>query len=329
MKKIIFLICTAMLFALGHLHARTVLTDVQCDSDSVASLDRCTTIDAQITSKCKKQLAVGLKRFHGSYGQLAVLDAQTGQLKAWVALAMKDGKVVDALLQKQSCTTFPLVRVASLLELLASVGKGVLSDSIDVDNGFYPVNDTLIIRDHNWRIGGYGRMSVLEAFTKHSNVASFKLLERHLGRDEALKTWQGFANDRKVFNAMEQAVVFNSFCSVKPFRSPSLIGDSLVTYSSFPTDVCEICRDVLTKMNEGDGLQAKYAPRGVKLAGCYSYVTIAKAEAREFSFYGAFPADNPRYAIGVFIDTDHHGPLSNAELARSVVNPIVVYLVKR
>lgn len=328
MKKRIFLICTAMLFALGHLHAQTVLTGVQCNPDSVASLDRCTTIDAQITNHCRKQLAVGLKKFHGSYGQLAVLDAQTGQLKAWVALAMKDGKVVDALLQKRSCSTFPLVRVAPLLELLASVGKGVLSDSIDADNGIYPVNDTLIIRDHNWRFGGYDRMSGLEAFTKHSNVATFKLLEKYLGRGEALKTWQKITSDDMASNALDMTVLLNSFCSVKPFRSPSLIGDSLVAYPSLPTDVCEICRDVLTRMNEGDGLQAKYAPRGVKLTGCYSHVTATKTGAREFSFYGAFPADNPRYAIGVFINTDHHGPLSNAELARGVVNPLVGDLMK-
>lgn len=328
MKKRIFLICTAMLLALGHSYAQTVLTDVQSDSGSVASLDRCTTIDAQITGKCKKQLAAGLKNFQGSYGQLAVLDAQTGQLKAWVALAMKDGKVVDALLQKQSCSTFPLVRVVPLLELLASEGKGALSDSIDVDNGVYPVNDTLIVRDHNWRVGGYDRMTVLEAFTKHSNVASFKLLERYLGKDEALKTWQGFIGDGKVSNAMEQAMMFNSFCSVKPFRSQSLIGDSLVTYPSLRTDVYEVCQDVLIKMNEGDGLQAKYAPLGVKLAGCYSHVMITKTGTREFSFYGAFPADSPRYAIGVFIDTDYHGPLSNASLAKAVVNPLAEILMK-
>ena len=328
MKKGIFLTCTALLLTLGQLRAQNDVADRQDNTESVASLDNCTTIDAQVTNKCKTQLAAGLNAFHGSYGQLAVLDAQTGQLKAWVALAMKDGKVVDALLQKQSCSIFPLVRVVPLLRLLASVDKGVLSDSIDVENGIYPVNDTLIIRDHNWRSGGYGCMTVLEAFTKHSNVASYKLLERYLGRDEALKTWQGFISDGMVCNAMELTLMFNSFCSVKPFRIPSLIGDSLVTYSSLRTDVCEVCRDVLTKMNEGNGIQAKYAPRSVKLAGCYSNVTIAKTEAREFSFYGAFPADNPRYAIGVFINTDRQGPLSNANLAKTVVNPLVEILME-
>ena len=52
----------------------------------VAKLDECTTIDSVMTQKCQDVLSEGLKMLNGTYGQIAVIDAQTGRLKSWVAL---------------------------------------------------------------------------------------------------------------------------------------------------------------------------------------------------------------------------------------------------
>lgn len=62
----------------------------------VGNLDECTTIDTAISKKCKSLLQKGMKTLDGTYGQIAVIDAQNGRLKAWVALEKKDNGFSDA-----------------------------------------------------------------------------------------------------------------------------------------------------------------------------------------------------------------------------------------
>lgn len=66
----------------------------------VGNLDECTTIDTAISKKCKSLLQKGMKTLDGTYGQIAVIDAQNGRLKAWVALEKKDNGFSDAKLLK-------------------------------------------------------------------------------------------------------------------------------------------------------------------------------------------------------------------------------------
>lgn len=42
----------------------------------VGNLDECTTIDTAISKKCKSLLQKGMKTLDGTYGQIAVIDAQ-------------------------------------------------------------------------------------------------------------------------------------------------------------------------------------------------------------------------------------------------------------
>lgn len=62
----------------------------------VGNLDECTTIDTAISKKCKSLLQKGMKTLDGTYGQIAVIDAQNSSLKAWVALEKKDNGFSDA-----------------------------------------------------------------------------------------------------------------------------------------------------------------------------------------------------------------------------------------
>lgn len=66
----------------------------------VGNLSECTTIDTAISKKCKSLLQKGMKTLDGTYGQIAVIDAQNGRLKAWVALEKKDNGFSDAKLLK-------------------------------------------------------------------------------------------------------------------------------------------------------------------------------------------------------------------------------------
>lgn len=307
---------------------------VQLWSDNpqfVASLTYCTTIDKAITKHCQELLAKGMKKLHGVNGQLAVIDAQTGMLKAWVAMKEDNGKLSsDNKLLKKACSfTTSLLMLA--LRCMSQTGL-TLEDSIDTENGIYPVNGSLTIRDHNWRSGGYGRLSLHDAFMNQSDVAIFQLIEKACGRERAAALWTQFGLDTRATNAMELSAVANAFYTGTDVRLPTLIGDSLhiQVLSEKDKALSSLGKKLFYEINQEGGIQAKYAPQKVALVGIYGRGNDEERGEREFSFVGAFPYDNPRYSLAVFIQFKQDGaPHSNADLALPVVNPLVEWLNKQ
>ena len=305
---------------------------VQLWSDNpqfVASLTYCTTIDKAITKHCQELLAKGMKELHGMNGQIAVIDAQTGMLKAWVAMKEDNGKIFDNKLLRKACSSMTSLPMLAL-RCMRQAGL-TLRDSIDTENGAYPVNGSLTIRDHNWRTGGYGRLSLHDAFVKHSNVAIFRLIEKACGKEKATALWKQFSLDTRATNAMELSAVANAFYTGTDVRRPALIGNSLQVQPLSEKDkaLSSLSKKLFYEINQEGGIQAKYAPRKVALAGMYGLVNDEERGEREFSFVGAFPYDKPRYSMAVFIQTkqDDH-PYSNADLALPVVKPLVEWLDK-
>ena len=140
----------------------------------VAKLDECTTIDSVMTQKCQEVLSEGLKALNGTYGQIAVIDAQTGRLKTWVALEKDGDGYADGKLLKQACS-HRILTLVGVTPMLADI-DGSLKDKIDLCGGVYNIGDSISIRDHNWKSGGYGVMTCRQALTHKSNVAMFKIL---------------------------------------------------------------------------------------------------------------------------------------------------------
>ena len=54
-----------------------------------------------MTQKCQDVLSEGLKMLNGTYGHIAVIDAQTGRLKSWVALEKDRDDYSEGKLLKQ------------------------------------------------------------------------------------------------------------------------------------------------------------------------------------------------------------------------------------
>lgn len=93
----------------------------------------------------------------GVNGQLPVIDTQAGQLVAWAALEDAGGNHTKASLHKNFCNSevyMPFVAAECL-----ALSNTSLEDSVDTGIGILNVNDSLTIRDHNWRRGGYGRLT--------------------------------------------------------------------------------------------------------------------------------------------------------------------------
>ena len=142
---------------------------VACNSNNKATEGRVSSIDSVMQSKVADILAERQEYFGAKSGQVIVMDVQTGEILALVG---------EAALQESG-----LVHTASLLAALET-GRVKMSDSVDVGNGVYAVGDANLY-DNNWRRGGYGKMTVLQGFLVHSDIANYKVTKRAFDEEQA------------------------------------------------------------------------------------------------------------------------------------------------
>lgn len=270
----------------------------------VGNLARCTTLDSIVSDTCRSLLLDCMKCLNGSYGQIAVIDAQTGHLKAWVALNRSDNGFEDAKLLKLSCTA-SIFRPLFAATLLADVGVS-LEDSIDTANGIYDAGNGLEIRDPGWSDGGHGVLTFGRALAQRSDIAAYSAVLSAFGTD-APDVWKEMCNGNKETNAMDMAAVVNSYYLMKDkVLYPSLEGDSLSVgniSNENPNAKSNVKRLldgfslVTSDVNEDSAKSGR-----ARIAGLYGAYVFPDDKSSELSFAGCFPSDNPRYAVGLFID---------------------------
>ncbi|MES2730436.1 MAG: penicillin-binding transpeptidase domain-containing protein, partial [Bacteroidota bacterium] len=144
-------------------------------------LDIQTTIDINLQDVAEASLLRAVKDHQADYGCVVVMDVATGAIKAMANLgklpngdyAEKYNYAVSGLTDPGS--TFKLPTMIALLEETAISPD----DSIDTKEGTFKYYD-LEMRDH--KPGGYGVISVQEAFEHSSNVAFVKMMIDNFGR---------------------------------------------------------------------------------------------------------------------------------------------------
>ena len=117
-----------------------------------------------------------LTEINGLQGQVIIMNVQTGEILAMAGRERNfEGKF-------QPCQNFAyqqelgsLMKTASLLIALET-GKAHLSDIVDVGNGVWQIDDDRIIKDHNWRRGGYGKVTLDRALEVSSNIGISKTI---------------------------------------------------------------------------------------------------------------------------------------------------------
>lgn len=115
------------------------------------------------------------------HGQVIVMEVQTGEILAMVGLERNyEGKF-------QHCKNFgyqqelgSLTKTASLLAALET-GKVNPSDTVHTGNGVWPVENELLMKDHNWHRGGYGSITVDMALGVSSNIGISKAVAKAFG----------------------------------------------------------------------------------------------------------------------------------------------------
>lgn len=297
--------------------------------DLVATLSECATIDEETSRKCRKILKGAMNSLARSYGQVAILDAKAGHLKAWVALEKDTTGITDAKLLKKSCSARLFAPVVAAARL-AKAGIG-LEDSVDISGEVCTDGDTFVIRNSNPHEYASRITNYRSALAGKSTVAMFKAITSG-NRTQGEEIWGEIISGKKEANAMELAAVMNCIYHQEELRLPTLKGDSIETVdmSDITPLMKEYMRAVLSGTNSGDGSQAGIAPKGINIAGLYGRSSHAdgKDGNAELSYAGCFPADNPRYAIGVFMDIPTEEGVPEAYLAEQV-NKLIEWLNQR
>ena len=147
------------------------------------------TIDTTLQTRVDSILHNKMSEIGVISGQAIVMEVQTGEIKAMVG---------NGVSQESG-----LIRTASLLAALET-GKIKLSDTIDVGEGVLAIgNDTLL--DHNWHRGGYGKLTLKQAFGVSSNIAAHKMVK------QAFENEQDFAEalSKYGFKIEEPSLVYN------------------------------------------------------------------------------------------------------------------------
>ncbi len=149
----------------------------------VEGYDIHTTINVNLQDVTESALLKALEEHNAKYGCAIVMEVKTGEIKAISNLTKNEkyndyreifNYAVQGLTDPGS--TFKLVSMMALLE----DSNLKLSDSIDTGEGAYKYyNQTM--RDH--KPGGYGVISVRQAFEYSSNIAISKLVYNQFGSD--------------------------------------------------------------------------------------------------------------------------------------------------
>ena len=139
------------------------------------------TIIPELQAAVDSLLRDELEMIDGLQGQVIVMEVQTGEVLALSGLERNfEGKF-------QPCKNFgyqqelgSVTKTASLLASLES-GKIKLSDMVNTGLGVEPVGDGMFMKDHNWRRGGYGNITLDKALEVSSNIGISQAVARAYG----------------------------------------------------------------------------------------------------------------------------------------------------
>lgn len=149
---------------------------------AVEGMDIETTIDINLQDVAESALLRALQQNDANYGCVVVMEVQTGYIKAISNLSKnKKGKyweLYNYAVGEQGLTepgsTFKLASMIALLD----DSQIKLTDSIETGTGSFEFYDK-VMRDH--KPGGYGTITVAEAFSKSSNIGISRLINQHFG----------------------------------------------------------------------------------------------------------------------------------------------------
>lgn len=320
------------------------------------------TIDSTLQVKVTSILENKLSELNALSGQAIVMEVQTGHIKAMVGLERKDSA------DYQSCENFSQTHESALIQpisILAALetGKVKLSDTVDVGNGIYSIQDREL-KDHNWHRSGYGEISIKQGLASSSNIAVYKTIEKAF-EDDAQAYFNllnnmsygkpdsiaGIANLKPAYfvtpkdsgwsntafawfcigynqtiTPIQMLTFYNAIANNGKMVQPQLYKDSTTVIN--PQIASQANIDSLKQALEyvvTDGLEQAAKSDKVQIAGESGTVQL-EDESYIVEFCGYFPANAPHYSIIVSIHKNElptSGGLMAGDVFRQIIDSII------
>ncbi|MCM1108722.1 MAG: penicillin-binding transpeptidase domain-containing protein [Clostridium sp.] len=150
------------------------------DKPPVDGNDIVSTIDISMQDAAEKALIRKLKEIGGDVGVVVLMEVATGDVKAIVNMTkcsdgvyreVKNNAVSDMM---EPGSTF---KTASIMVALEDK-KITKNDFIETGNGQWNMHGR-VMKDHNWRRGGYGQISIPEVLMYSSNIGVSRVIDDH------------------------------------------------------------------------------------------------------------------------------------------------------
>ncbi|MBR6841025.1 MAG: transpeptidase family protein [Prevotella sp.] len=170
----------------GLMHRRKVLSKY-LDIPVLAPIDGCdivTTIDVGMQDLAERALIEELKdpQVHGEMGVAILMEVKTGDVKAIVNMTRgEDGEYYEMVNNAISfrCEPGSVFKTASFL---VALDDGVIDTTMTINTGCGVMEmHGRPMKDHNWRRGGYGTISVPRALEVSSNIGVSWMIDKHYG----------------------------------------------------------------------------------------------------------------------------------------------------
>ncbi len=143
-------------------------------------LDIATTININLQDVTQAALLKALLAHDADHGSAVIMEVKTGEIKAMCNLSkLKSGGYGETFNYAVGGLTEPgsTFKLASVIALLENTNLN-LDDTIETGNGRHYFYDR-VMTDH--RPGGYGTLTLEEAFSKSSNIGISRLVDKHFG----------------------------------------------------------------------------------------------------------------------------------------------------
>ena len=170
-KWIVAAVCVVLSIVFYIIYNRYSSTDTSLPMSQEGS-----TISPALQHAADSMLNDKLTEINGLQGQVIIMNVQTGEI---IAMAGRERNFEGKF---QPCQNFAyqqelgsLMKTASLLIALET-GKAHLSDVVNTGNGVWQIDDDRIIKDFNWRRGGYGEVTLDRALEVSSNIGISKTI---------------------------------------------------------------------------------------------------------------------------------------------------------
>jgi cell division protein FtsI (penicillin-binding protein 3) len=154
------------------------------DVEPINGLDIISTIDVGMQDAAEKMIVRKLQEVNGEVGVVVLMEVATGDVKAIANMTRlgTPGNYYYAEVKNNAITDLwepgSTFKTASIMVALED-GMVTRKDSVQVGNGQYLMHGR-VMKDHNWRRGGYGRrISVDECLMFSSNVGVSRIIDEH------------------------------------------------------------------------------------------------------------------------------------------------------